>query len=284
MQNKKSPAFICYNVATKCIANCDFCIANFSEPELNTHNAKKTIKQIAEAGVKIITFSGREPFLRKDIFILLKYAKTFNLPVVIETTGAFLNQKNFTKLKQYKLDWLAISIDSLNQNKCKKMGRYHLTSNQYKNIWTECKKNNINLKTTTIINKITLSDIDKIGNLFFNFPPSIWKLRQFIPRGLGKKVKTKYEIPKESYTKAIIKISNKFPSLKIEHSKVDTYDNSLIIIAPNGDIHQAAGEDYINYGNICDDIKLIDIWNKKFTNKQKKKSNRENFKNTYGKS
>jgi MoaA/NifB/PqqE/SkfB family radical SAM enzyme len=281
MKNKNSPDFICYNVAAGCIAKCDFCIADFPKTELNTYNAKKVIKQIAETNVKMISFSGREPFLRNDIFTLLKYAKSFNLPTIVETTGAFLTQNNFEKLKICKLNWLSITIDSLNKAKCKEMGRYYLSKSHYKTIWKECKKNNIKLKVNTIVNKITLSSLDEIGTFFLNFPPTVWKLRQFIPRGLGRKVKTKYEIPKKSYIEKIEDTEKKFPSLKIKYSNIDSYDNSLIIISPNGDIHKVIGEDYINYGNICDGVKIIDIWNKKFIDDSKKQSNKHNFEYTY---
>jgi MoaA/NifB/PqqE/SkfB family radical SAM enzyme len=97
MKTKEKQLLMSIVVTSKCVANCEVCITKIDFPDLPTSKAKKIIKKMADNNVELISFSGREPFLRKDIFELISYTKNLGASLV---------------------------VDSLNREKCKKMNRF----------------------------------------------------------------------------------------------------------------------------------------------------------------
>jgi MoaA/NifB/PqqE/SkfB family radical SAM enzyme len=99
---KDIPKEIVIEVTDKCNHNCSFCFNSLvygiqkrnERKDLSTGALKKIIDQIALSGVKIIRFSGGEPFLRKDICELISYAKSQNLQVWLNSNATSLNDKD----------------------------------------------------------------------------------------------------------------------------------------------------------------------------------------------
>jgi len=101
-QNHSLPDLICYLVTSKCLAECDICISGVYVPDLPTEKAKEVISRIVKSGAKIVSFAGREPFLRKDIFELIEHTKGLAVRLNIETTGATLDDSTFNILARNK--------------------------------------------------------------------------------------------------------------------------------------------------------------------------------------
>ena len=84
--------------------------------EIDSDTFIKIIKESAELGIKNILFIGGEPFMREDLFDLVKYAKSLSLFVGIITNGVLLNRDIIDKCFDSKLDCLNISIDAVSED------------------------------------------------------------------------------------------------------------------------------------------------------------------------
>lgn len=104
-------------VTLRCNASCPFCSipllpTSFMYNEMNTNQIKYIIEQIAALGVNVLSFTGGEPTLRKDLPELIDYATKFHdLEVGIATNGYFMPRllKNNGGLEG--LSYLLLSID-----------------------------------------------------------------------------------------------------------------------------------------------------------------------------
>jgi MoaA/NifB/PqqE/SkfB family radical SAM enzyme len=278
-ENKNSfPDLICYLVTSKCIANCDICISGVSIPDLSTKDSKKVISRIAE-NVKIISFAGREPFLRKDIFELVEHTKNTGVLMNIETTGALLNDSAFELLKKYNLDMISISIDSLDEKLCKSMGRVYLSENHLKYIADSCEESGIKLKVNSVVSAISKNELERIGSFLEKISPSIWKLRQFTPRSSGYNVREKYLMAEDEFLNIAGKIKSRFNSLKIEGKTTTQQSGTAFMIFPDGQIAKPDGKSHILYGSVLEND-VVEIWKKHFSN-EKKESHHDNFRKTY---
>jgi len=110
-------------ITSRCNFKCKFCFNkisfakdNKSIKEFNTAYIKKIINNIAQAGIKIIRFTGGEPLLRKDVFELIKYSKNKGLEVRLNTNASLIDQKTVSKLKG-TVDNILIPIESYNNKK-----------------------------------------------------------------------------------------------------------------------------------------------------------------------
>lgn len=273
------PHLVAFIVTSKCIANCDICISGINTKDLDTTKAKEVISKAVKAGAKIISFAGREPFMRKDIFNLVKHAKDLGVCLSMETNWILLNDARLKKLSSYGLDWISFSLDSLNKELCEKMGRPFSSKNRLSNIIKLCRKYNIKLKISSVISDITKNEIEEIGGFLIKNPPTIWKLRQFTPRSFGYQVRKKYKISNNEFQRILKKIKVEFSSLKVEGKTSAQQTGTCFLVFSDGQIVRPHGGGFISCGNILEqDIKKI--WQRRFS-KKKRKLHYNNFARTY---
>ncbi|NQU19300.1 radical SAM protein [bacterium] len=108
------PHWIYISLSHKCTYNCQMCgvVKILKNHELPTEVVKKAFNEIA--GWKsdcVITLTGGEPFLRKDIFELIKYAAQRKLVVEVVSNGSLINEGLADKIIASGLNNIAVSLD-----------------------------------------------------------------------------------------------------------------------------------------------------------------------------
>lgn len=110
----RGPSYVDWEVTYACNFRCDYCncwsMANPRE-ELDTYQALKTIKELAEAKVWLLIFTGGEPLIRPDLDRLIKEAKRFGMNVSINTNGSLLSKKA-EMLIETGVDSLTVTAES----------------------------------------------------------------------------------------------------------------------------------------------------------------------------
>ncbi|MBI4847298.1 MAG: radical SAM protein [Nitrospirae bacterium] len=81
------------------------------EKELTTEEFSTLFKQLKNAGVRSVRFSGGEAFIRKDILELIKMAKEHMFELSITSNGGVISEDAARKIVEYGLDDLTISLD-----------------------------------------------------------------------------------------------------------------------------------------------------------------------------
>ena len=278
VQLKNPPKYVSYVITSRCVANCDICLTPSSDPEgkfdLNTEEAKEVLKTIKNLGTEMVSFAGREPFLRKDIWELIDYAKNIGLKLNIESTALTLNKKDIDKLIQYKVDWLSMTVDSLNHKLSSTMRRPFVSKEKLELL---CSKfgasKNSHLKVSTVISKITRDQVNQIGEVLSKKPPEVWKLRQFTLRGKGnrKHIIAAYDISSKDFDNIYALLCRAFPKLYITISRKDDYIGALLMITPRGKVTIPMGKESKVIGNLLKDkISLKKVWAEEYDESMKK--------------
>jgi AdoMet-dependent heme synthase len=111
---KKGPLFILpWRCTPACNSNCLHCgFASATEPldSLGTEATKKIVDKIHDFGATYFGISGGDPFLRKDLPEIIRYAKSTGMNVSIITGGNGLDDKMMETLLKYGVR-VSISID-----------------------------------------------------------------------------------------------------------------------------------------------------------------------------
>lgn len=114
---KVSMQFAQWDITNLCNLRCRHCRA-WKLPkkgELSTEEGIDLLSQLYNLKIQILNFSGGEPFLRKDIFQLLEYARNFPL-LTITTNGTLLTDKKCVKqLKKFKNIRISLSLDGMEE-------------------------------------------------------------------------------------------------------------------------------------------------------------------------
>lgn len=109
-----APFQVVWDVTYACNLRCKHCYATAGKPledELTTEEALETIDKFDKFGVTIISFSGGEPLVRKDILDLTSYAAEKGIYVALATNGTLITEERAKQLKENGVSYLQISLD-----------------------------------------------------------------------------------------------------------------------------------------------------------------------------
>jgi len=191
MKTLRSIPSINFHLWEPCNMRCKFCFATFQDVKqtilpkghLPEAEAIEVVKKIAEAGFEKITFAGGEPLLCIWLPKLIKTAKRAGMTTMIVTNGSKLTDKFLIDNKAY-LDWIAISIDSLDEENNKEIGRAvvgkrALSKEYYKDIINKIHHYGYGLKINTVVNIVNYKND---MNQFIKWArPKRWKVLQVLP-------------------------------------------------------------------------------------------------------
>jgi len=171
---------------------CKFCFATFQDVKkdilpkgcLPEDEAIKVVEELAELGFEKITFAGGEPTLCPWLTTLISTAKDAGMTTMIVTNGSGIDEK-FLKDNCQKLDWIALSIDSLNTETNAKIGRQTSSAgNQQIDYWSltdQIKSYGYGLKINTVVNSKNVQE--DMTDFILHANPKRWKLLQVLPMG-----------------------------------------------------------------------------------------------------
>jgi AdoMet-dependent heme synthase len=97
----------------RCNEQCVHCYLDHNDHgEMTTAEIKNLLKEMAEAGVFILTFSGGEIFLRKDFFEILECARSLTFCVKLKTNAVLIREAQAARLRDLGVQSVQISIYS----------------------------------------------------------------------------------------------------------------------------------------------------------------------------
>lgn len=111
------------NLTYDCDCDCDYCWCGshkrYPGRELSLFEVKKILDEISEfpSLIGLVSFVGGEPFLREDIYEVVKYATKKGLFSEIETNGIELSKSAILRLKKSGLNHIFVKIEGSNAEK-----------------------------------------------------------------------------------------------------------------------------------------------------------------------
>jgi radical SAM protein with 4Fe4S-binding SPASM domain len=109
-----APFLVVWDFTHVCNLKCKHCYQRADKPlpdELTTGEARDLIRELADADVVAIAFSGGEPLLRPDFFELAAYARSLGIHVSVATNGTTLTKEVARRLKEIDINYVEISLD-----------------------------------------------------------------------------------------------------------------------------------------------------------------------------
>jgi MoaA/NifB/PqqE/SkfB family radical SAM enzyme len=154
-----------------------------------------------------------------------------------------------------------------------------LSKNRLAGIIKDCRNAGINFKVNTVVSNLSKKELKDMGLFFSKNPPTIWKLRQFVPRSGGFEVRKKYFISNTEFKEIISWTKDAFPKIKIESKTIAEQSGTCLMIFPDGKIAKPSGKGFEFCGNaLKEDLRVV--WEKCFS-KAKQELHYKNFEKTY---
>lgn len=275
------PEEIKVEVTPKCNLSCYFCFKKngsvkkaFKERTLTTKELLKVIDKVADAKIPAIRFTGGEPFLRKDLEILLRYAKSKDLDTIVNTNGTLINDKSL-QLFNY-IDYALFSLNGYNAQSDYKITR--LADSFNKKIDAINKLSNkfdTEIMVSTVMLRENINKLEKFYDIISQLPITGWVILRPMPAPQNlfpitnkdvEKLIEKLLMLKEKYGRHY-SIKNAIPFCSYEPEKVRAVaiggknddGHTALVIDPRGTIKPSyfVGK---NFGDIRSEG-ILDAWN-----------------------
>ena len=169
---------------------CRFCFATFQDlgqgdlpkGHLPREESVEVVEALAGAGFNKINFAGGEPTLCPWLPDLIRRARELELTTSIVTNGSCITPEWLDRVDGC-LDWAAVSIDTVDPAKLKRIGRSTrtgpLSEADYLRIMDMLKERGVHLKINTVV---TGSNKDEdLARFIADAQPERWKVFQVLP-------------------------------------------------------------------------------------------------------
>jgi len=272
---------ISWNTTNKCNMFCDHCYRGSGQAaagELTTEQAEKLLTEIAEAGFKIMIFSGGEPLLRPDLCQLIAYATKLGLIAVIGTNGSLLTKEKVTQLQAAGLKAAGISLDSLSALKHNALRKSPHAWQQAVAGMENCRKAGLAFQIHTTVMDWNAGEIEALTDFAVAKGAKAHHIFFLVPTGRGAAIE-RHALKRAVYEHLLVKLMQKAQTvpievkptcapqfmrvaaqlnLKLRFSKGCLAGTSYCIIGPTGEVQPCA---YLkmSLGNVKE-TSFVDIW------------------------
>ena len=107
------PLSVHLDVTYRCNERCVHCYLDHDDHgEMTTAEIKDVLSQMSEAGVFLLTISGGEIMLRRDLFEILEFARGLLFNVKLKTNGVMIREHEAEKIRELGVEQIQISVYS----------------------------------------------------------------------------------------------------------------------------------------------------------------------------
>ena len=225
-----------------CNMRCKFCFATFQDVKqsilpkghLPKEQSLQVVRQLAAYGFEKITFAGGEPLLCPWLPELIREAKQLGLTTMVVSNGSRLTEQFLIDNKKY-LDWIAISIDSLDEATNLKIGRAivgkkTLSKDYYKDLVKRINHYDYGLKINTVVNAYNYQE--DFTDFIIASNPKRWKVLQVLPIVEQNDFKVDEFIITQNQFYEFVNRHNSFDTLIPESN--NTIKGSYVMVDPAG--------------------------------------------------
>ncbi|MGQ9755558.1 MAG: radical SAM protein [Desulfotomaculales bacterium] len=115
-----APLMIVWNITFTCNLKCKHCYEDagslrpqeLPREELSTAEKLALVEEIAAANIPTLSFSGGEPLMARDFWVVAEKARQVGLYLSMNTNGTFITPEVARRLKELDFAYVAVSIDS----------------------------------------------------------------------------------------------------------------------------------------------------------------------------
>jgi radical SAM protein with 4Fe4S-binding SPASM domain len=107
------PLSVQVDLTYRCNEQCVHCYLDHeNHGEMTTAEIKHLLKEMADAGVFILTLSGGEIFMRRDFFEILEYARELTFCIKLKTNAVMIREHEAARIRDLGVESIQISIYS----------------------------------------------------------------------------------------------------------------------------------------------------------------------------
>ena len=247
------PDRIIYIFADRCNMACSFCYMPWERRPVLRNVAIEVLERILSWGVKSITFGGGDPLLYDWLDDLLRITRK-RVFTQLDTNGLGFTDDKMDRL-QPLVDMLGLPLDAVSLAVSRNMRKHRNHASIVKGLIPKAVAHGFTVKVNTVVSRVNLHEIMRIGEVVERSGASVWSLYQFWPVGeYGSKNAAIHMIDLDSYTRIVDSARKCFSGVHIEDGgDMKTRCRSYFLLSPTGRAWTISRHDaakHVELGNI----------------------------------
>jgi radical SAM protein with 4Fe4S-binding SPASM domain len=216
-----APLNVEWELTSACNLRCRHCYVSAGTgllDELSTKEALELIAELDQIGISDITLSGGEPFLRKDIWLIIDELRKRQIPFIIYTNATLLNTEIVEKLVNYNAKSISVSLNGATaetHNFVQNAPTFDLVLNAIKLL----RENEIRVQVLFTLMKTNANEVDDLIKLTRELNVDSLCIYPFYPSGRGREnlqyLELDAKIVSDILTKAVQKNNGSLPYIYV---------------------------------------------------------------------
>ncbi|MFB0558041.1 MAG: radical SAM protein [Candidatus Bathyarchaeia archaeon] len=224
------PVVIVWNYTNRCNLGCIHChqdSGETAERELTTEEAFEVIDRMGEAGLSILTFSGGEPLVRKDVFDAIERADDAGMLCTIASNATLMTREVVDRLYRSGIRRVEVGLDGCiaetHDFLRNKKGAFDATINGIKN----CAERGFDeICATMTLHEGNVAELRGTVELAERLGVNRFYLNRLIPAGRGKGV-IHLDTTREQRVDALEYIYGKFHDSVVQEKGIQCYARGM---------------------------------------------------------
>ena len=198
MNNFSFADIVFIELTRQCNLTCKHCLNDSGKRipnQLSTEELVNLIKDLAEAGVQDIRFTGGEPLLFEDVYKLISLASELGIYTSIGTNGTLITSDIANKLKNSGLKKAVVSIDGTEEkhNSIRGVGSYQKAIKGIENLLSQ----GIKVRVNSVLMRSNMDEVIALTKELHKKKNPIF-IRRFLEAGRGLEMENNM-LSKEDY-------------------------------------------------------------------------------------
>lgn len=195
-----APRKVTWDLTSRCNLLCKHC-SNKEQSygaDLSTESILQILDQLYSFGIQHVSYSGGEPFLREDLFPILRRTKDLGIAVTVATNSTLIDRASAAEFHTLGIDSVQTSIDGMagSHDAFRGVkGCFERAVTGIKNLVEE----GITVVVTTTVTTINCTQIEQIIDLCLEMGVHAYVINDLIPVGSGRNL-FPYRLSDEQYS------------------------------------------------------------------------------------
>jgi radical SAM protein with 4Fe4S-binding SPASM domain len=191
-QTFSAPLIVIWNFTQACNLRCKHCYQNagpVAGDELSLEEKYRVLDDLADNDVPMLAFSGGEPLMSPDFWPAIEYAHRKKFHISVATNGTLLTPEAVERLADAGVDYVEVSIDSVNPRKHDAFrGGHGYWARSIKGLANVAHNKRLMASMASTITQLNFDELEDLLKLAIDMGLDYFYVFNFIPTGRGRDI------------------------------------------------------------------------------------------------
>ena len=261
-----TPRRVIYNFVGRCNMACTFCYVPFDDRPSEAVKAAAVLRRVLAWDIEGLVIGGGDPLMYDYVPDLISMARSTNpnLFIQLDTNAIGASSDRLVRIA-HRIDLIGLPVDGLSPKVCAAMRRRATHGLEMIALAGNLARHGCAVKINTVISRLNLPEVSRIGCAVEKSGAKIWSLYQFWPIGpIAQSNARLHEVSTSEFDHTVQDQVRKGSGIVVENSgAISARAGSYFFVAPTGRAFctTPSGDEFIELGDLLvDENEVVRRW------------------------